>query len=163
VVKRHSGVSSGGGVMGIPMQFMMGTMKVGALYGWENVAVGWMGHLFHSVVFGLIFAGIISIGPPKGIRSKVPDEPRCRCGIRPRTLGIRWCDSGASVATVRRCGVCTRCPRCRPRLSSRTRYLRRCPRCCLSHLFEVSASRCYKDFQILIYNGDLGSSKEVCQ
>jgi len=58
--------------MGIPMQFMMGTMKVGALYGWENVAVGWMGHLFHSVVFGLIFAGIISIGPLKEYGVKFP-------------------------------------------------------------------------------------------
>jgi hypothetical protein len=50
--------------MGIPMQFVMGIMPtVGALYGLEGVGAGWVAHLFHSAVFGLIFAGVVSLGP----------------------------------------------------------------------------------------------------
>jgi hypothetical protein len=60
-------------VMGIPMQFVMGIMPtVGALYGWESVAVGWVAHLFHSVVFGVIFAGVVSLGPLEEYASRLP-------------------------------------------------------------------------------------------
>lgn len=53
-----------GVVMGIPMQFMMGIMPtVGALYGFEGVGAGWVAHLFHSAVFGLIYAGMVAVGP----------------------------------------------------------------------------------------------------
>ena len=50
--------------MGIPMQFVMGIMPtVGALYGFEGVGAGWVAHLFHSTVFGLVYAGIAALGP----------------------------------------------------------------------------------------------------
>jgi hypothetical protein len=55
-----------GVVMGIPMQFVMGIMPtVGVLYGFESLAAGWVAHLFHSVVFGVVFAGVVSLGPLK--------------------------------------------------------------------------------------------------
>ena len=62
-----------GAAMGIPMQFVMGIMPtVGALYGWEGVAAGWVAHLFHSVVFGVVFAGVASVGPLKNIAARFP-------------------------------------------------------------------------------------------
>ena len=46
-----------GVVMGGFYQAATGTMPViGALYGVSSVAVGWITHLFHSVVFALVFA-----------------------------------------------------------------------------------------------------------
>jgi hypothetical protein len=63
----------GGIVMGLPMQFVMDIMHVvGGLYGYESVAVGWIGHLFHSVVFGLVFAGVVSVGPLKEYAATYP-------------------------------------------------------------------------------------------
>lgn len=51
-----------GVAMGVPMQFGMGIMDaVGALYGSQDLATGWAGHLFHSVVFALAFAGLVSL------------------------------------------------------------------------------------------------------
>jgi signal transduction histidine kinase len=45
-----------GAAMGLVAQFVTGKMVViGALYGVENVAVGWVTHQFHSVCFGLWF------------------------------------------------------------------------------------------------------------
>ena len=40
--------------MGLALQLSVGSVPViGALYGAENVWVGWITHAFHSVVFGL--------------------------------------------------------------------------------------------------------------
>lgn len=64
-----------GVAMGIPMQFVMGIMPtVGALYGFESVAVGWVVHLFHSAVFGVIFAGVVSVGPLKEHAAFFPES-----------------------------------------------------------------------------------------
>jgi len=64
---------AGGVLMGLPMHFVMEIMPVvGSLYGWESAAVGWVAHLFHSVVFGLIFAGTVSIGPLKKYAARFP-------------------------------------------------------------------------------------------
>jgi len=64
-----------GTAMGIPMQFLMGIMPtVGALYGWENLAVGWVAHLFHGSVFGVIFAGVVSLGPLKKHAPRFPES-----------------------------------------------------------------------------------------
>ena len=53
-------------VMGIPLQFARGTVPViGALYGAGNVWVGWITHEFHSVVFGLAYAAIVSLVPDR--------------------------------------------------------------------------------------------------
>jgi uncharacterized membrane protein YagU involved in acid resistance len=49
----------GGAAMGLMIQFVMGIMPViGALYGFQSLAAGWVAHLFHSVVFGLLYAAI---------------------------------------------------------------------------------------------------------
>jgi len=48
---------AGGLAFGVLLQ-MMGMMPaIASLYGMESVAVGWVAHLFHSVVFALLFAG----------------------------------------------------------------------------------------------------------
>lgn len=45
-------------VMGYLMQALAGVMPViGSLYGVESLLVGWVTHVFHSLVFGLLFAG----------------------------------------------------------------------------------------------------------
>lgn len=50
---------AGGVVFGFLLQ-AMGTMPViASLYGMESVAVGWIAHLFNSVVFGLVFAAAV--------------------------------------------------------------------------------------------------------
>ena len=62
-----------GTAMGLPMQFVTEIMPtVGALYGWENLAVGWVAHLFHSAVFGVIFAGVVSLGPLNEYAGRFP-------------------------------------------------------------------------------------------
>lgn len=49
-----------GVVMGFMIQFVMGIMPViGALYGAPGIVTGWIAHLFHSVVFGLIYAAVV--------------------------------------------------------------------------------------------------------
>ncbi|WP_144902888.1 hypothetical protein [Halobellus captivus] len=49
-----------GVAMGLLMDIMMGAMPlIGALYGQPTVIAGWTAHLFHSVVFALIFAAVI--------------------------------------------------------------------------------------------------------
>lgn len=53
-----------GGVMGIVIQTVAGVVPViGALYGVKDPFIGWITHEFHSIVFGLIFAGLVSIAP----------------------------------------------------------------------------------------------------
>jgi uncharacterized membrane protein YagU involved in acid resistance len=64
-----------GTAMGIPMQLVMEIMPtVGALYGWESLAVGWVAHLFHSAVFGVVFAGVVSLGPLKEHAPRFPES-----------------------------------------------------------------------------------------
>src|SRR6056297_440375 len=47
--------------MGLVIQFGAGTMAlVGALYGFPTVFAGWVAHLFHSVVFALVFVAVVS-------------------------------------------------------------------------------------------------------
>ncbi|MDY6817136.1 MAG: HAMP domain-containing sensor histidine kinase [Halobacteriales archaeon] len=44
-------------VMGVVLQSLTGAIPViGALYGVTSLIVGWVTHLFHSIVFGLLFA-----------------------------------------------------------------------------------------------------------
>ena len=63
------GVTVGAGlvagvVMGGALQATDGLIPViGALYGIENLAVGWVTHLFHSVVFALAYVGVLSAAP----------------------------------------------------------------------------------------------------
>jgi len=53
-----------GGVMGAVLQSVAGTVPViGALYGSGNVWVGWITHTFHSVVFGLAYAALVTLVP----------------------------------------------------------------------------------------------------
>jgi hypothetical protein len=51
-------------VMGTAMQQFSGTVPViGSLYGVENRLVGWITHEFHSVIFGLVYAALLSTLP----------------------------------------------------------------------------------------------------
>jgi hypothetical protein len=38
---------------------------IGVFYGVEDALVGWITHEFHSVVFGLVFAGLVSLAPER--------------------------------------------------------------------------------------------------
>ncbi|WP_181685461.1 sensor histidine kinase [Halorhabdus salina] len=50
--------------MGLVGQATSGVVPIiGALYGNTNALVGWVTHEFHSVVFGLVFAGILATVP----------------------------------------------------------------------------------------------------
>ncbi|MDY6780870.1 MAG: hypothetical protein SV760_10120, partial [Halobacteria archaeon] len=65
----------GGIGMGLVMQFVMGIMPVvGALYGSKGVATGWLAHLFHSLVFSLVFAAGVSFDPVKKHAGEFPES-----------------------------------------------------------------------------------------
>lgn len=54
----------GGAVMGAFVQVTAGVIPViGALYGVADPLVGWLTHFFHSVVFGLVYAGLVGVLP----------------------------------------------------------------------------------------------------
>lgn len=70
-----------GVAMGIYMQFSMGLLPViGSLYGIENELIGWITHLFHSVVFGLLFAATLAR----------PTFARCDGLLKRNAVGIGW-------------------------------------------------------------------------
>ncbi|MDS0278751.1 ATP-binding protein [Halomicroarcula sp. S1AR25-4] len=53
-----------GAVMGLLMQVLGGAVPIiGALYGTTDATVGWITHEFHSVVFGLTYAGLVQLVP----------------------------------------------------------------------------------------------------
>jgi len=55
-----------GAAMGVVIQAMAGVVPViGALYGVPDPFIGWITHEFHSVVFGLIYAGLIVVVPQR--------------------------------------------------------------------------------------------------
>jgi hypothetical protein len=52
---------AGGVGMGLILQFLVGAMPlIGSLYGQPTVAAGWIAHLVHSVIFGLIFVALVT-------------------------------------------------------------------------------------------------------
>ena len=61
-------------VFGLMAMAMMPDMMgmIGAMYGFEgNMAVGWIAHLFHGAVFGLIYAAIVSLEQLRTYASRV--------------------------------------------------------------------------------------------
>ncbi len=55
-----------GVVMGIMLQVMMTPViakAIPALYGMDGLVVGWIAHLFHSLVLGLVFGAIVTSLP----------------------------------------------------------------------------------------------------
>ncbi|USZ66864.1 hypothetical protein NGM10_08980 [Halorussus salilacus] len=50
---------SGGLAFGVLLQTMGMMPAIASLYGAESAAVGWVAHLFHSVMFGLVFAAVV--------------------------------------------------------------------------------------------------------
>jgi signal transduction histidine kinase len=55
-----------GVLYGILAELLGGSVSViGVFYGVENALVGWLTHEFHSVVFGFVFAGIVSLAPER--------------------------------------------------------------------------------------------------
>lgn len=64
-----------GFVMGGLLAAVMGVIPViGALYGASNAIVGWITHLFHSVVFGLAFAAAVT---HPSVRSRISGHHVC--------------------------------------------------------------------------------------
>jgi signal transduction histidine kinase len=71
-----------GVAMGTFYQFATGLLPViGSLYGVQSQLIGWVTHLFHSAVFGLVFAGICSV---------VPLDRAGRRPVRTALLGLGW-------------------------------------------------------------------------
>lgn len=71
-----------GVLMGLVMHHVMGTIQaVGALYGREATSFGWAFHLWHAVVFALVFGGVFVWKPLSGFRDQV---------LSSTTLGIAW-------------------------------------------------------------------------
>lgn len=55
-----------GAAMGAFSQAVSGVIPViGALYGVADPVVGWITHEFHSVVFGMVFAGLLTVVPDR--------------------------------------------------------------------------------------------------
>jgi len=53
-----------GVVYGVAAEQLGGSVGIiGALYGAEHAVVGWITHQFHSVVFGFVFAGLVTLAP----------------------------------------------------------------------------------------------------
>ncbi len=50
---------AGGLVFGLLLQSLGMMPVIGSLYGVESVAVGWVAHLLHSLVFALVFAAAV--------------------------------------------------------------------------------------------------------
>jgi signal transduction histidine kinase len=53
---------------------------IGVFYGIENAVVGWLTHEFHSVVFGFVFAGLVTLAP-----SPYREDVRAHLAI-----GVAW-------------------------------------------------------------------------
>ncbi|WP_435155621.1 hypothetical protein [Haladaptatus sp. DFWS20] len=52
---------AGGIVFGVLMQSMGMMPAIASLYGLDGATMGWVAHLFHSIVFGLVFGGIMTM------------------------------------------------------------------------------------------------------
>jgi signal transduction histidine kinase len=53
-----------GVVYGVAAEQLGGSVGIiGALYGADHAVVGWITHQFHSVVFGFVFAGLVTLAP----------------------------------------------------------------------------------------------------
>ncbi|MFA1609651.1 sensor histidine kinase [Halobellus rubicundus] len=72
----------GGVAMGVVFQASTGLLPViGSLYGIGSPLVGWVTHLFHSAVFGLLFAAVTAAAPVARVASGT-----VRCAV----LGLVW-------------------------------------------------------------------------
>jgi hypothetical protein len=81
---------AGGVVMGLTLWgFGDGLAIIGALYGIESPVVGWITHLFHSVVFALLFVALTSWPPLHDRTDSVPAVT---------VLGVAWAVALALVA-----------------------------------------------------------------
>lgn len=82
-----------GVAMGLVMHYVMGMIQaVGALYGLEATSTGWAFHLWHAVVFALVFGGFFVWNRLSELRHRV---------LASTTLGIAW----ATVLWVGAAGV----------------------------------------------------------
>lgn len=58
-----AGIGAGivGGIgMGLVLQFLGAMPLIGSLYGQPTLLAGWIAHLFHSVLFGLVFVAAVT-------------------------------------------------------------------------------------------------------
>ncbi|MFB6301012.1 MAG: sensor histidine kinase [Halobacteriales archaeon] len=72
-------------IAGVPYGFVAeylggSVAAIGVFYGIENAIVGWLTHEFHSVVFGFVFAGLVSL---------IPSEYRTRLRVYVG-IGLGW-------------------------------------------------------------------------
>lgn len=68
--------------MGVIMHQVMGVMQaVGALYTVESTGAGWMFHLVHAAIFGVVFGGFFTY-------SKL--APHADDVLRSSALGVTW-------------------------------------------------------------------------
>jgi len=82
-------VHYGGLVVAVVGFFTSGLAIIGALYGIESAVVGWITHLFHSVVFALLFVALTSWPPLRDRTDSVPAVT---------VLGVAWAVVLALVA-----------------------------------------------------------------
>ncbi|WP_435195477.1 hypothetical protein [Natronomonas sp. EA1] len=62
---------AGGIAFGALLQATGGLPTIGALYGAETLVGGWVAHLFHSLLFGLAFAGLSTAAPFRQYAARV--------------------------------------------------------------------------------------------
>jgi hypothetical protein len=71
-----------GVLMGIVMYQAMGVMQaVGGLYGFAATGAGWVAHLVHAVLFGLVYGTFYMSGALRPFRTRV---------LASTTIGITW-------------------------------------------------------------------------
>ncbi|MFP8888795.1 hypothetical protein ACLI4U_03370 [Natrialbaceae archaeon A-CW2] len=80
-------------LMGVVMHEVMGMIQaVGALYGTEGTTAGWVFHLWHAIVFALVYGGFFMWGRLQPFHDRI---------LASTTLGIVW----ATVLWVGAAGV----------------------------------------------------------
>ena len=85
-----------GVVYGILAELLGGSVSViGVFYGVENALVGWITHEFHSVVFGFVFAGIVSLAP-----ERYRNHPPAYAGIGAGWGLVLWFVAAGVVSAV---------------------------------------------------------------
>ena len=88
--------AAAGVVYGVAAELLGGSIGViGVFYGVEDPVVGWITHEFHSVVFGFVFAGIVSLAP-----ERYRNHPAAYAGIGTAWGLVLWFVAAGVVSAV---------------------------------------------------------------